>query len=304
MLCNLSTPVKRYSQQDRMNHFQTLKTSSVLLWVLCLGILSVPGCGTTKSSTATEQLLMSDAVDSTIAKMDFRPLSGIKTYLDTTYVTGAGKAPHTFINSDYVISGIRQQMLAAGCLLVETREQADIICEARCGALGVDGHNVIYGMPANNLLANASSLVAGAPALPTIPEISIAKREMNSAAAKVAVFAYERESREPVWQSGVSQAGSSARDTWIFGIGPIQNGSIYGGTKFAGRKLLRRQSQIDAARAAENVVGIDHRDSYVFVKPDYSSDSQVAEKQGDEETKEPAQVANAPINSDKKPIVR
>ena len=287
-----------------MIHIDSLHAKAVLLVVLGLGLGGASGCGTTKMQTATEQLLMSDAVDSTIAKMDFRPLSGMKTYLDTTYITGAGKAPHTFVNSDYVVSAIRQQMLAAGCLVVEVRDQADIICEARCGALGVDGHSVIYGMPANNILANASSLVAGAPALPTIPEISLAKREMNSAAAKVAVFAYDRLSREPVWQSGVSQAGSSARDTWVMGIGPIQNGSIYGGTKFAGRKLLRRQSQIDAARVAENVSGIAHRDSYVFVKPEEIEETQLAEKQGNGEGEAPVQVAETPVGEGEKPIVR
>jgi hypothetical protein len=40
--------------------------------LLVLG-MGLPGCGTTKSVTATEQLLMSDAVDSTIEKWIFVP---------------------------------------------------------------------------------------------------------------------------------------------------------------------------------------------------------------------------------------
>jgi hypothetical protein len=251
--------------------------------MLCM---AMPGCGTTKSVTATEQLLMSDAVDSTISKMDFRPISGYKIYLDTTYVASAGKAipgipmQHNLVNSDYVISALRQQLTAAGCMLVDNRDAADIICEARCGALGTDGHNVIYGVPANNFLNSASMFVSNAPALPSVPEIALAKREVKSAAAKVAVFAYDRETREPLWQSGIAQAGSNARDTWFMGIGPIQYGSIYSGTRFAGKRIRG----VGAAPAAPPVEvgpsnGIDHRSQYVFSTPMPGSDgdSELAE---------------------------
>lgn len=232
-------------------------------------MISASGCGTMKSFTATEQLLMSDAVDSTISKMDFRALTGQKIYLDTTYLIGAGKVipgvpmPANLINSDYVISALRQQLTAAGCMLVDTRETADVICEARCGALGTDGHSVTYGIPANNLLNVATSVLPGTPTLPTIPELALAKREMKSAAAKVAVFAYDRETREPLWQSGVSQAGSSARDTWILGMGPLQYGNIYKGTRFAGKRL-RTIPSTDEVSHAELANGVDHRGNYLF----------------------------------------
>ena len=233
-------------------------------------VIGFSGCGTTKSFTATEQLLMSDAVDSTLNKLDFQALSGYKVFLDTQYVVGAGKVipgvamPVNLVNSDYVISGLRQQLTAAGCMLVDTKDQADIICEARCGALGTDGHSMIYGLPANNFLSSASSVIPGTPALPTIPEISVAKRDMKSAAAKVSVFAYDRETREPLWQSGIAQAGSSARDTWILGIGPIQYGTIYNGTRFAGKRFRRFGASIDDTQIMPQMNGIDHRRNYLF----------------------------------------
>ena len=252
-----------------------LQSNCDLRKLIFLGLLSVCGvetigCGTTKSFTATEQLLMSDAVDSTIAKMDFRAISGHKIFLDTQYVVGAGKVipgvamPVNLVNSDYVISGLRQQLTAAGCMLVDTKELADVICEARCGALGTDGHSMIYGLPANNFLSTASSVIPGTPALPAIPEISVAKREMKSAAAKVSVFAYDRETREPLWQSGIAQAGSSARDTWILGVGPLQYGNIYNGTRFAGKRLQSISAKADDSRVASNANGVDHRKNYLF----------------------------------------
>ena len=240
-------------------------------WLLTLSLLlSFLGCGATKSFTATEQLLMSDAVDSTLSKMDFRALSGHKVFLDTTYVVGAGKVipgvamPANLVNSDYVISGLRQQLTAAGCMLVDTRELAEVICEARCGALGTDGHSVTYGIPANNFLNSASSVIPGTPTLPSIPELSVAKREMKSAAAKVAVFAYDRETREPLWQSGITQAGSSARDTWILGVGPLQYGNIYKGTRFAGKRIRPLGIKSDEMHIAQRSNGVDYRSNYLF----------------------------------------
>jgi hypothetical protein len=128
-------------------------------------------------------------------------------------------------------------MTAAGCLLEDSRENADFVVEARIGALGTDGHEVTYGIPANAGLAEAATLVPSAPPIPLIPEISVAKKEDLMGAAKVALFAYHRESRQPVWQSGVAIATNNAKDAWIFGAGPFQFGTIYEGTQFAGSRL-------------------------------------------------------------------
>jgi hypothetical protein len=113
--------------------------------------------------------------------MDFRPLTGYKVYLDTKYIDTGGQGipglpmPANLVTSDYVISALRQQLTAAGCMLVDTKDTAEIICEARCGALGTDGHNVTYGLPANNFLSTATAFVPNSPPLPMIPELVIAK---------------------------------------------------------------------------------------------------------------------------------
>ena len=216
--------------------------ASVLLFVLAC-MVSFAGCGATQSFRATEQLLMSDAVDATVAQLDFRPMSGQKVYLDVTYLKTV-KSP-LLIDSDYVISSLRQRMVGAGVSLVETREEADLIAEARIGALGLDGHNVTYGLPSSNALSSASRVFTSSPIIPSMPEISLARHEAKSGAAKLAVFAYERETRAPYWQSGIARASSSARDTWVLGIGPWQRGTIYQGTRFAGQELNGTLAQND-----------------------------------------------------------
>ncbi len=201
--------------------------------VCCL--LACLGCGTMKTQQATEQLLLSRAVDDSIARLDFRILAGKKVFLDTTYVNpvkGAG-----FVNSDYIISSLRQQLFAAHCLVQENKEDADYVVEARVGALGSDGHEVVYGIPASSQISTAATLVPNTPVIPPIPEIALAKKNDNLAAAKIALFAYHRETRTPVWQSGIETKRSHAKDFWVFGAGPFQSGSIYDKARFAGEEL-------------------------------------------------------------------
>jgi hypothetical protein len=211
---------------------QPLMLRRMLGWLMLAVITLGSGCGSTKSYLATDQLLMSDAVDATVAKLDFSPMSGKKVFLDPTYIRTA-KGP-LLIDSDYVVSSVRQQMVGAGVQIVENREEAELIAEARLGALGLDGHNVIYGIPASNGLAAASTAITSVPMIPAIPEISFARHEAKSGAAKLAVFAYDRVTREPYWQSGIAKSASSAHDTWVLGIGPWQKGTIYDRTRFAG----------------------------------------------------------------------
>ena len=208
-----------------------LTTVCVATLTLCAAV----GCGTTRQRVATEQLVLSDAVDRSIQDLDFRPLSGHKVYLDTSYlrqVKGAG-----FVNAEYVISGIRQQIVSAGCLIQDASNDADVIIEARIGALGADDHGVTLGIPENSSIMSAVSLLPNAPAIPAIPEVSIAKREAQEAAAKIAAFAYDRETRQPIWQSGVRHSIATARETWVMGIGPFQGGSIRDQTKLAGSRF-------------------------------------------------------------------
>ncbi|TWT74911.1 hypothetical protein CA85_01990 [Allorhodopirellula solitaria] len=204
--------------------------------LLSLLIVALVGCGTTNEQLATQQLLLSDAVDRSVSTIDFRPLSRQKVFLDTSYLKSV--KGDLFVNADYVTSSLRQQIMAAGCLMQDKKEDADIIIEARIGTLGADDHRVTYGIPENNALGTAASLVPGTPSLPPLPEIALARRDNRESAAKIAAFAYNRETRHAVWQSGISQSRSTARDTWVMGVGPFQAGSIRNETRLAGSNLV------------------------------------------------------------------
>ena len=121
--------------------------------------------------------------------------------------------------------------------LMDTIEEADVVVEARCGVLGSDGHDASFGIPAGNAASTAATALSGTPVPPILPEISLAKRMDSLGATKVAVFAYDKQTKAPIWQSGISTSMSTAKDYFVLGVGPIQRGSVYGGTRFAGDPL-------------------------------------------------------------------
>jgi hypothetical protein len=152
------------------------------------------------------------------------------------------------VDANYILSGLRQQLIAAGCFIQEKQEEADVIVEPRVGTLGADAHDVVYGVPQSNGAARAVAGLYQMP-IPSIPEISFGRVNAHLAVAKIAVFAYDRETREPIWQSGNARAQSSARNTWLFGMGPIQRGSVHEGYSFAGTKLSGEHDSSDETHA-------------------------------------------------------
>jgi len=236
-------------QSKRFYRFSGRFWERSALWLILTAAFlgcALTGCGATRGYNATEQLVLSDAVDNSVSSIDFRPLSGRKVYLDTSYLrTIKGVA---FVNADYVISALRQQIVAAGCLIQDAAAEADVIVEARVGVLGSDDHILTFGIPETQSIVAASSVIPGAPRVPSIPEIAVARRETRQAAAKVIAFAYDRETREPLWQSGVNRSIASANDTWVFGMGPFQTGTVRERTKLAGDVIDFGDSSVTGAK--------------------------------------------------------
>ncbi len=184
-------------------------------------VLCSSGCVLNKSRQATDQLVISDAVDRAVAGIDFSPLSGHKVYFDTKYLETV--KPSAVSNTEYVISSLRQQMVAYDLRLQDKREQADFVVEARVGVLGGDGHELTYGIPGSAALTTASVFLASPIPAPAMPELSLGRRNNQQGTAKIGLFAYDQVTREPVWQAGIAKGASRARDTWVFGMGPFES---------------------------------------------------------------------------------
>ncbi|MFO0877319.1 MAG: DUF6655 family protein [Gemmataceae bacterium] len=181
-----------------------------------LTTLSV-GCGTTRmtdtSRSATEMLLISQAIDQSINQLDFTVLSGKSVFFDEKVLDGV-------TDKGYLASSLRAKMLADGCLLVEDRTKSTYVVEARAGCVGTDKHSLLVGIPQMNL----PTIMPGQP--PAIPEMPIVKSTDQQGVAKVLVFAYNRVTGQAVWQSGVQESVTRSKDTWVCGTGPFQKGTI------------------------------------------------------------------------------
>jgi hypothetical protein len=230
---------------------------------LCLPacLLVVAGCGTTRSSdttrTATEQLLISDAVDRAVQSVNLGPLAGQSVFLDDSRLSDA-------VDKNYIVSTLRQHMLASGCILRDTRDQADFIVEARAGAVGTDRNDLLFGIPATNVPQILP--VQGVPA--AIPEVPLAKRRDQRGVAKISMFAYQRQTGLPVWQSGLAIQESSSNDVWLFGAGPFQHGTIYDGPRVAGQPQQKPPSADTAPAPGAQHPAVGLADEATFASPD------------------------------------
>src|SRR5688500_13493 len=90
--------------------YQPIAATAALL----VGAVSLVGCGTTRSTdttrTATEQLLISDAIDRAIQTVNVQSLSGQTVFLDDSRLGDV-------IDRNYLIGTLRQHLLASGCAL-------------------------------------------------------------------------------------------------------------------------------------------------------------------------------------------
>ncbi|MCI0700926.1 MAG: hypothetical protein L0241_07580 [Planctomycetia bacterium] len=174
---------------------------------------------------ATEMLLVSQAVDYAVAQIDFSHLSGQTVFLDSAPLESG------VVDKGYLISSVRQQLLAHGALLQEDRGRATFVVELRSGAIGTDRHSMMVGTP-------AVSLPSVLPGIPTsIPEIALMKKSDQRGVAKIGVFAYNRITGRALWQSGTVESTSQLKDTWVFGAGPFTRGTIRQRPELAGEPL-------------------------------------------------------------------
>jgi hypothetical protein len=191
---------------NRRRLMQTLQFISLLLLV-------VSGCATTRqtdtSRTGVEQLLISNAVDQTLDKVDFSPLMGHAVFIQEKYLDGVDK--------NYVIGSLRHRVLATGAQLVDKEDDSEVVLEVRSGAIGTDNRDSFVGSPA---------VAIPFPFPLQFPEVRLIDTRTQLATAKIAIVAYNTKTRQAVGTGGVSLARSSDINRSVLGIGPFNSGSV------------------------------------------------------------------------------
>ena len=180
-------------------------------------LLALSGCGSTKTTgtvrSASEQLLLTNAWDDAVRKIDFRPLAGVPVYLDVTNMTA--------IDQGWAVSSLRRALLSDGALIKPKIEQAQWVVEASVGTYGTNDHNFLVGVAQTTIPQTITGMPSG-----TIPEIPLIKSTDQQAVVKMAIFAYDRTSGQLVWKPETSLATATAKNIFVGGVGPIQSGTI------------------------------------------------------------------------------
>lgn len=153
--------------------------------------LFVCGCAsslvTNPPRSATEQLLLSGSADRAMASVNLGIFSGRTAYLDLTYFDS--------YDSKYAEGEIRDALFRAGALLVNNATNADVIIEARSGALAIDNDTILFGIPNMSVPIPLSVPIE-------IPEVAFYKTQTQHSYAKFALLAYVNQSRAHIYSSG------------------------------------------------------------------------------------------------------
>lgn len=183
----------------------------VLLSLLFISSLVSSGCTSTNSSntarTATEQLLISNAIDDSLSNIDFGAFAGHDVFLEEKYIEAVDK--------NYIVASIRHRLMMQGVHVVDAKENSDICLELRSGGVGTDSTDMFVGVPEISV-----------PGMVTLPEVRLITKESQEAAAKLGLVAYHTETGQILGQGGVSLASSDRNNWYVFGVGPYQNGSL------------------------------------------------------------------------------
>lgn len=189
------------------------RTSSYrnLLWLLAIAIAAGNGCASIKESdtarTGLEQLLISSAVDRSLARVDFKPIAGAKVFLKPDLLD--------CVDKNYILLTIKAKLLRNDNTLVDKPEDADVILEVASGGVGTDRTDLFVGTPEMNL-----GLMGG------LPKTTVYERKKAMGTAKLVIVATDTKSKQPVINNGFSLARSDHQHWSMLGVGPVTSGQV------------------------------------------------------------------------------
>ena len=187
------------------------------LALVILALVPSAGCTNLRTTdparTATEQFLMSEAVNRAIDQLSAVALRDKEVFVSDEFVNR--------YEDRFLMAELRARLLMSGVRLKDRREQAKIILEVRSGGVGIDRQDYLLGIPAF-ALSNS-----GTGEIPLVtPEIAIIKNLKQRGFASVAFVAYWAETGELVASSGPFIGRTLREDYWLFGTGPRTVGNI------------------------------------------------------------------------------
>lgn len=185
-----------------------------LRWSLgvSFAVLVCGGCASSRTSntarTATEQVLLSNAIDRSLTNVTFDELRSRKVFLDDKYLDAVDKG--------YLMGTLRHRALAAGALLASNAAEADVVIEVRSGGVGTDTEESFVGIPSIGIPGMAVS----------IPDIKLISRNTQLGTAKIGLVAYDPKTGGAVGLGGQSTALTKNDNLFVLGVGPFRSGAV------------------------------------------------------------------------------
>jgi hypothetical protein len=144
-------------------------------------VLGLGACTTIRETapqrTATEQLLVSTAVDRAIAQVNLKIPAGSKVFVNAEQLQGSD-------DGKYAAGEMKDRLLRGGAHLVDDKGKADAIVEIRAGALSIDDKQTLIGID------SFDAPVPFAGQALKMPQIALYSDKERQGVAKIAAFGY------------------------------------------------------------------------------------------------------------------
>ena len=168
----------------------------------------VGGCGTARVTdtprTATEQLLISAAVDQAVAQLDFTFLEDRKVFIDTSLVDR--------IDKSFLVGSVRARARREGVIVIDSVDDAQYVLELQSGAVGVNRSDYLLGIPVTEVPIPTLAV--------TLPEVALYKTITQNGVCRVSFTVFRRDDGRFFYASGPAYGFADHRNMWIAGVGP------------------------------------------------------------------------------------
>lgn len=186
------------------------------LLTLLTALLLSTGCTSWKHTvperTAIEQMLISTSADRAIDTSGL-DIAAKKIFLDTQFTIGYDK--------EYAISAIRES-LNRQTVVVDAIEEAEVLVEARVGAMSVDRSEFLIGFPSMPLPIGTEG---DGPVLKT-PEIPFFRITRHYGRSKIALFARDKATGNFLGSTGI-HFGRARHTDWVILFVPFTTTDLY-----------------------------------------------------------------------------
>lgn len=133
-------------------------------------------------------------------QVDIPQVRGKRVYVSEAYLDS--------YDSLYVVGSIRAALSENDALLVNSEDEAEIILEARSGALGIDFSSSLLGLPSVLVIIPGAGSVE-------LPTVALYQAKRSDSVTKLSFLAYEVDTGKRVY-SGDVMAGKSKFHNYTF----------------------------------------------------------------------------------------